>query len=85
MEPKINASEFETATQLAVEIRDKIRQLYVDCVWVKFIDYRQKITISNSPSVCKGLMMADQMIEDQKKITTQDVADTLPPRVGWEQ
>lgn len=65
MEPEINASEFESAAQLAGEIRDKIRQLYVDWVWVNFSGSRQKVTPNTAEHICKGLMMAHELSLDQ--------------------
>ncbi len=126
MEIEINASEYETPAQLAHEIRGKVSQLYVDWVWVKFAESRHKVTPNAAEHVCRGLAMAQLILdqidaqgrEDKKTcewaehpadmktcrkcgvsakwssadcpicfgelmvITAQDIAETMPPRVG---
>jgi len=133
MEPEINASEYPEPAQLAHEIRSKVGQLYVDCVWVKFAHRKAMVRPGVADQICKGLMMADElpqkkpdafalfsiayrvsqkvderygrnpqkytpqeawerldsthrlMWQDEASVTPQDIAETMPPRVGWDQ
>jgi hypothetical protein len=79
MEPEINASEYPEPAQLAHEIRSKVGQLYVDCVWVKFAHRKAMVRPCEADQICKGLMMADQLILDQIEA---DGGDQRTPSYG---
>ena len=64
MEIEINANEHTSPAMLAQEIREKIGQLYVDHVWVKFPRSRHRVTPATVDHVCRGLLMADEMREN---------------------
>lgn len=63
MEIEINASECAGPAVLAQEIREKVSQLYVDWVWVKFPKSRYRVTPNTVEHVCRGLMMASELSE----------------------
>jgi hypothetical protein len=83
MEIEINASEYQSPGQLAQAIRKEVSQLYVDRVIVNIGKASFKVTPSTEELICKGLLMAEEMC--LLRITPQDIADTMPPRVGWDQ